>query len=112
MTITPEREAAKISFGSDEESIAFDKLLSALAQCPSVPSSSPDNMKEGSTTTLSAKHASESASLLQRSYFSSLASSSLPLHLSRGRKLLWPLKVSCNIKVKQKSNITIAKGFN
>ena len=108
MTIASEREAAKMSSGRDEESIAFDTLLFALAQLPSVPSSSPDNMKEGSTTNLSAKHAS--ASLSQRSYLSSLAASSL--NLSSGTEFLWPLKVSCNIKVKQKSNITIAKCFN
>lgn len=113
VTIACERVAAKMSSGRDEESIAFDTLLFALAQLPSVPSSSPDNMKEGSTTNLSAKHAS--ASLSQRSYLSSLAaSSSLPLqlNLSSGTEFLWPLKVSCNIKVKQKSNITIAKCFN
>ncbi|KAK2550616.1 Mitogen-activated protein kinase kinase kinase 14 [Acropora cervicornis] len=45
-----------MSAGSDEERIALDTILSALAQLPSVPSSSPDNMKEGSTTALSAKH--------------------------------------------------------
>ena len=83
-----------MSFRSDEESIAFDTLLSALAQLPSVPSSSPDNMKQGSTTALSAKHASPGLS--QRSYLLSLAaSSSLPLQLnfSSGTEFLWPLKV-------------------
>lgn len=91
---------SKMSTGSDEESIAFDTLLSVLAQLPSVPSSSPDNMKEASTSALSAKHASPSLS--QRSYLLSLASSSLPLQLSlsSGTEFLWPLKVSCNIKVK------------
>ena len=101
--------AANMSVGSDEESIAFDTLLSALAQLPVVPSSSPDNMNEGSTTALSAKHGSPGLS--QRSYLLSLASSSLPLQLnfSSGKEFLWPLTVSCKIKVKQKSNITIAK---
>lgn len=101
--------AANMSVGSDKENIAFDTLLSALAQLPVVPSSSPDNMKEGSTTALSAKHASPGLS--QRSYLLSLASSSLPLQLnfSSGKEFLWPLTVSCNIKVKQNSNITIAK---
>ena len=46
-----------MSAGSDEESIASDTLLSALGQLPIAPSSSPDNMKEGSTTAMSAKHA-------------------------------------------------------
>ena len=90
MTIASEREAAKMSSGRDEESIAFDTLLFSLAQLPSVPSSSPDNMLA-------------SASLSQRSYLLSLAaSSSLPLQLdfSSGTEFLWPLKVSCNIKVK------------
>ena len=104
--------AANMSVGSDEESIAFDTLLSKLAQLPAVPSSSPDNMNEGSTTALSAKHACPGLS--QRSYLLSLASSSLPLQLNfwSGTEFLWPLKVSCNIKVKQKSNIAIAKCLN
>ena len=56
-TIASERVATKMSAGSDEESIASDTLLSALGQLPIAPSSSADNMKEGSTTALSAKHA-------------------------------------------------------
>lgn len=100
--------AANMSVGSDKESIAFDTLLSALAQLPVVPSSSPDNMKEGSTTALSAKH-DASRGLSQRSYLSILASLPLQLNFSSGKEFLWPPTVSCNIKVKQNSNITIAK---
>ena len=114
MTIASERVAAKMCAGSDEERIALDTILSALDQLPSVPSSSPDNMKEGSTTALSAKH-DNSLGLSQRlSYLSNLASYFLPLqlNLSSGTEFLGPLKVSCNIKVKQKSNITIAKCCN
>lgn len=99
LTIVSEQVATKMSNGSNVESIAFDRLLSALGQIPIPPSSSPDTMKEGSTTARSANLVNRG--LWQESYMWSLTSSPLSLQfsLSGDKELLWPLKVSYNINI-------------
>ena len=107
LTIVSERVATKMSNGSDEENIAFDRLLSALGQIPIPPSSSPDTMKEGSTTARSANLVNRG--LWQESYMWSLTSSSLPPPNSLSddeERLISPLQVCCS-KYTNKLNITV-----
>ena len=82
--------------GSIEEDVPLEKLSSHL-QFPTPPSFSPKEIQEG-------KSAPSPILGTSSSYKTNLASSNVP-HLrstSGGEEtLLWPLKVSCNINIKQ-----------
>ena len=102
-----DRETCEVmSAHIEEEHFSLEALLEQL---PSPPSPHSDDTKDGATFSITASAPSTSSvhratsggsSLSRDSYTWSITSSNLPLSLSHDEeKLVWPLKVCCNIKI-------------